>query len=146
MFIKSFFGEFCMNRTKLVDRHLPVYTKGEELTNMITHICGGALGVAALVLCVVFSALHRNPWGVVGCTLYGASLILVYTASSIYHGLRPGMAKKVFQVLDHCVIYFLIGGTYTPILFCSIRPSRLGLDHFWNCLGACRNGYRLYGH
>ena len=111
-----------MNRTKLIDRRLPVYTKGEELTNMITHICGGALGVAALILCTLFSALHHNPWGVVGCALYGSSLILVYTASSIYHGLRPGLAKKVFQVLDHCVIYFLIGGTYTPILFCSIRP------------------------
>ena len=111
-----------MNRTKLADRILPNYTKGEEITNMISHILGGALGVIALVLCVVFSALHRNPWGVVGSAIYGASLILLYTTSSIYHGLRPGMGKKVFQVLDHCTIYFLIGGTYTPILFCSIRP------------------------
>lgn len=111
-----------MKRTKLADRLLPNYTKGEEITNMISHILGGALGVIALVLCVVFSALHRNPWGVVGSAIYGASLILLYTTSSIYHGLRPGMGKKVFQVLDHCTIYFLIGGTYTPILFCSIRP------------------------
>ena len=111
-----------MNRTKLADRILPKYTKGEEITNRISHSLGGALGVIALVLCVVFSALHRNPWGVVGSAIYGASLILLYTTSSIYHGLRPGMGKKVFQVLDHCTIYFLIGGTYTPILFCSIRP------------------------
>ncbi len=111
-----------MRRTKLADRKLPSYTKGEEITNMISHICGGALGVVALVLCVVFAALHRDPWGVVGSAIYGASLILLYCTSSIYHGLRPGMGKKVFQVLDHCTIYFLIGGTYTPILFSAIRP------------------------
>ena len=112
-----------MKRTKLRDRILPTYTTAEERMNMISHIVGGGLGVIALVLCVVFSALHRNAWGVVGSAIYGASLILLYTSSSIYHGLRPGMAKKVMQVIDHCTIYFLIGGTYTPILFCSIRPA-----------------------
>ena len=111
-----------MKRTKLADRILPDYTNGEELMNMISHIVGGALGVVALVLCVTFSAIRHNPWGVVGSAIYGASLILLYTSSSVYHGLRPGMGKKVMQVIDHCTIYFLIGGTYTPILFCSIRP------------------------
>ncbi len=110
-----------MKRTKLADRTLPSYTTGEELMNMISHIVGGSLGVIALVLCIIFAALRHNVWGVVGCAIYGASLILLYTTSSIYHGLRPGMGKKVFQVLDHCTIYFLIAGTYTPILFCSIR-------------------------
>ena len=111
-----------MKRIKLADRVLPNYTTAEEVMNMVTHIVGGALGVVALVLCVIFSALHRDPWGVVGSAIYGASLILLYTSSSVYHGLRPGMGKKVMQVIDHCTIYFLIGGTYTPILFCSIRP------------------------
>ena len=111
-----------MTRTKLADRILPNYTVVEERMNMISHIVGGGLGVVALVLCVIFSALHRDPWGVVGSAIYGASLIMLYTASSVYHGLRPGMGKKVMQVIDHCTIYFLIGGTYTPILFCSIRP------------------------
>lgn len=110
-----------MTRTRLEDRILPDYTKSEELINMISHIVGGALGVIALVLCVTFSTLHKNIWGIVGSAIYGASLILLYTTSSIYHGLRPGMAKKVMQVLDHCTIYFLIGGTYTPILLSSIR-------------------------
>ena len=68
-----------MKRTKLIDRKLPNYTKGEEITNMVSHILGGALGVIALVLCVIFSALHHNPWGVVGSAIYGASLILLYT-------------------------------------------------------------------
>lgn len=111
-----------MTRTKLRDRILPTYTRGEERMNMISHIVGGGLGVIALVLCVILSALHGNVWGIVGSAIYGASLILLYTSSSIYHGLRPGMGKKVMQVLDHCTIYFLICGTYTPILLCSIRP------------------------
>lgn len=111
-----------MKRTKLRDRLLPDYTKGEEIFNMVSHIVGGALGIAALVLCVVAAALHGDPWAVVGSAIYGASLILLYTSSSVYHGLRPGMGKKVMQVIDHCVIYILIAGTYTPILFCSIRP------------------------
>ena len=111
-----------MKRTKLSDRKLPDYTRGEEIFNMVSHIVGGALGVAALVLCVIFSAIHRDPWAVVGSAVYGVSLIALYTISSIYHGLKPGTAKKVLQVVDHCTIYFLIAGTYTPVLFCAIRP------------------------
>ena len=110
-----------MTRTRLKDRALPDYTKAEELINMISHIVGGALGIIALILCVVVSAIHKNAWGVVGSAIYGASLILLYTTSSVYHGLRPCMGKKVMQVLDHCTIYFLIGGTYTPILLSAIR-------------------------
>ena len=112
-----------MTRTKLKDRLLPDYTRGEEIFNMVSHIVGGALGIAALVLCVVFAALHSDPWGVVGSAIYGASLILLYTASSVYHGLSHPMGKKVMQVIDHCTIYFLIGGTYTPILFTKIREE-----------------------
>ena len=104
-----------MPRTKLKDRLLPVYTKGEELFNMVSHIIGGAFAVCALVLCVVVAALSGNVWGVVSGAIYGATMIVLYTMSSIYHGLRPEMPKKVFQVIDHCSIYFLIAGTYTPI-------------------------------
>ncbi len=111
-----------MTRTKLADRILPNYTRGEEIFNMVSHIVGGALGIVATVLCVVFAALHQNVWGVVGCAIYGASMTILYACSSVYHGLRHPMAKKVMQVLDHCTIYFLIGGTYTPILLSAIRP------------------------
>ena len=110
-----------MQRTKLSDRSLPESTKGEEIFNMVSHIAGAALGVAALVLCVVFSALSGSPWAVVSSSIYGASLVLLYTISSIYHGLRPSTGKKVFQVLDHCTIYFLIAGSYMPIVLCAIR-------------------------
>ncbi len=110
-----------MTRTKLKDRILPDYTRGEEIFHMVSHIVGGALGIVATVLCIIFSALHHNPWGVVGSAIYGSSLIALYSCSSIYHGLTHPMAKKVMQVLDHCPIYFLIGGTYTPILLTAIR-------------------------
>lgn len=89
---------------------------------MVSHIVGGALALAALSLCVIFSALHHDPWAVVGSSIYGASMVALYAVSSIYHGLRPGTGKKVMQVIDHCTIYFLIAGTYTPILLASIRP------------------------
>ncbi len=108
-------------RTPLKDRVLPTYTKSEELINMITHIVGAALGVVALVLCVVFPAISGNVWGVVSGAIYGASLVLLYTMSSIYHGLRKEYPKKVMQVVDHCTIYFLIAGSYTPIVLCAMR-------------------------
>ena len=111
-----------MKRTKLSDRALPDYSRGEERMNTITHIVGGALGIAGLTLCVVFAALRHNPYGVVGSAIYGASLIALYTVSSVYHGLKPGMGKKVMQVIDHCTIYFLIAGTYTVIVLSAIRP------------------------
>lgn len=111
-----------MKRTALRDRILPDYTKGEEIFNYVSHITGGGFGVIALILCVIRSALHSDPWAVIGSAIYGSSLIALYTMSSVYHALKHPTAKKVFQVLDHCTIYFLIGGTYTPILFCSIRP------------------------
>ena len=111
-----------MKRTKLSDRVLPDYSRGEELMNTVTHIVGGALGVAALTLCVVFAALRHNVYGVVGSAIYGTSLIALYTVSSVYHGLKPGMGKKIMQIVDHCTIYFLIAGTYTVIVLSAIRP------------------------
>ena len=115
-----------LKRTKLKDRVLPNYTKGEEIFNMVTHIVGGGIGIVALVLCVVFSAIKGNVIGVISSAIYGVSLISLYSMSSIYHGLHKGTAKKVLQVLDHCNIYFLIAGTYTPILLCSIiKVSKL---------------------
>jgi len=114
-------GGLYMTRTRLADRILPDYTKGEEITNMVTHIVGGAFGIVALVLCVVFSAVKGDPFLVVGSAIYGSSMIMLYTMSSVYHGLRPNMGKKVMQVIDHCMIYFLIAGTYTPIVLGGIR-------------------------
>lgn len=110
-------------RTKLIDRELPTYSKGEEIFNMVSHIVGGALGIAALVLCIIFAAKSHSAIGVISSCIYGVTLITLYTMSSIYHGLRPGMGKKVMQVLDHCTIYFLIAGSYTPVLLVAMRPQ-----------------------
>ena len=88
---------------------------------MVSHIVGGGLGVVYLTLCVVFSAVRGNVWGVVGSAVYGASVICLFTMSSVYHGVTHAMVKKVLQVLDHCTIYFMIAGTYTPIALCSLR-------------------------
>lgn len=111
-----------MERIKLQDRVLPIYTKGEEIFNMTSHIVGGVLGIVATVLCVVFAAIHGNTYGVVSGAIYGTTMIILYTMSSIYHGLSPKRnSKKVFQVLDHCSIFLLIAGSYTPFALCTIR-------------------------
>lgn len=111
-----------MQRTKLSDRILPTYTKGEEIFNMTSHIVGAVLGIVATVLCVTFAAIHGNGFGVVSGAIYGVTMIILYTMSSIYHGLSPNKySKKVFQVLDHCSIFLLIAGSYTPFALCTIR-------------------------
>ena len=91
--------------------------------NMVTHIVGGGLGLIVLVLCVIRALSRGTTLSVIGCAVYGVSIVTLYTISSVYHGLRPGMAKKVLQVLDHCTIYFLIAGTYTPILLSAFIPT-----------------------
>ena len=110
-------------RIKLSDRILPTYSKSEEIMNMVTHIVGGGFSIVAMVLCVTRAALNGNRWGVGACIVYGITLITMYTMSSVYHGLRPGMGKKVMQVIDHCTIYFLIAGTYTAVVLSALRPE-----------------------
>lgn len=111
-----------MKRTKLADRILPTYTKGEEIFNMVSHIVGGVAGIATIVLCSVFGAIRHNAYGVVSGVIFGISMLFLYTMSSIYHGLSPKLkSKKVFQILDHCAIFVLISGSYTPFALCALR-------------------------
>jgi len=109
-------------RIKLRDRKLPAYTHGEEIMNMVTHIVGGSLGILALILCVVKSALFGSAIDVLGSAIFGCTMIALYSISSVYHGLRPSTGKKVMQIIDHCTIYFLICGTYTPVLLSAFVP------------------------
>ena len=109
-----------MKRTKLSERLLPNYTGGEEIMNMVTHIVGGSIGVIAMLLCLWRA--WGDPMAVVGSVIYGFTMIALYSVSSVYHGLHANMGKKVMQVIDHCTIYFLIAGTYTPILLVSFVP------------------------
>lgn len=108
-------------RTKLSDRVLPNYTRGEEIFNFVSHIIGAVIGIIATVLCILESAYKGNVWGIVTSAIFGFTMVLLYTMSSLYHGLHEGTAKRVFQILDHCSIYFLIAGTYTPVALCAIR-------------------------
>jgi len=117
-------------RTRLKDRALPNYSKGEEIMNMVTHITGGALGILVLVLCLL-RAEGAAP--VVGSAIYGGGMIILYAVSSVYHGLCPCMGKKVMQVIDHCMIYLLIAGTYTPILLAGFLPVYPWIG--WGLLG-----------
>ena len=110
-------------RIKLKDRVLPDYTVGEETMNMVTHIVGGGLGILVLILCILRTIQTHNVLDIVGSCIYGGTMIVLYTISSVYHGLKPSMGKKVMQVIDHCAIYFLIAGTYTPILLTAFVPN-----------------------
>ena len=108
-------------RTKLADRVLPNYTRGEEIFNMVSHIVGGGFAIVYMILCIIIAALYGDAWGVVSSCVYGITMVVLYCMSSIYHGLPKGTPKKVMQILDHCTIYFMIAGTYTPVILVSIR-------------------------
>ena len=122
-----------MKRTKLADRSLPGYSIGEEIVNTATHLIGGLLGVIALVLCVRRASELGGAPEITGAAVYGCCLVLLSATSSIYHGLRPGMAKKVMQVLDHCAIYFLIAGSYSLVCLGVLRRTRPVIG--WGILG-----------
>ena len=112
-----------IRRTKLSERSLPNYTLGEELLNTISHGLGALFGIAALVLCLIKAASTGTATDITAAAIYGASLIALYTVSSVYHGLRPCTAKKVMQVIDHCTIYFLICGSYTVVALTGLRET-----------------------
>lgn len=114
-------GGDAMKRTPLSKRVLPNYCRGEEIMNMVTHITGGGIAIVGLLVCLIRSI--GNPLAVSCAGLYGFALVDLYAMSSIYHGLRPSTGKKVMQVLDHCTIYLLIAGTYTPIMLCAFLPD-----------------------
>lgn len=112
---------------------LPDYTRGEEIMNMVTHIVGGVFAIAAIPLLVIAAALRGDGWAVVSGAIYGAALLIMFTVSSVYHGLHKGTAKRVMRIIDHCDIYFLIAGTYTPILLVAIRPDHPAVA--WSIFG-----------
>lgn len=120
-----------MKRTKLCNRTLPSYTFAEELVNAISHGIGILIGIIVLALCCQKSS--GSPLPFLGSLIYGLSMTCLYTVSTLYHSLRPGTAKKVFQVIDHCTIYILIAGTYTPILLAKFVPAAPMIG--WGLLG-----------
>ena len=91
------------------------YTLGEEIFNSVSHGAGGLLSIAGTAVLIVLAAIYSNAWGVVSSAIFGASLIILYTMSTLYHAITNPKAKKFFRIMDHNTIFFLIAGTYTPI-------------------------------
>ena len=99
----------------------PRYSLGEEIAHSVTHGIGAILSIAALAILVTFAALRGNAWHVVGCSVFGVTLVFLYTASTLYHSITHPGAKKVLRILDHSAIFLLIAGTYTPFTLVSLR-------------------------
>ena len=133
---------------KLRDKiEIPKYSLGEELMSAISHGIGSLLSVAALVLCVVFSAIYNDAYAVVSSVIYGSTSIILYTMSTLYHSFKVNNAKRVFRIIDHSCIFLFIAGTYTPYALVTL-PKTLGWIIFgieWGCavLGIVLNSINL---
>lgn len=97
------------------------YNLIEEIANSITHGIGLLLSIVGLVVLIVYSVLQGNIWKIISFTIYGSSLVILYTASTLYHSFPWDKVKRVFQLIDHSAIYFLIAGTYTPFVLVTLR-------------------------
>ena len=102
---------------------IPKYTLGEELISSISHGIGAGLGIAALVLCIRRSILSGSGYSITSSIVFGLSIIILYSMSCIYHAIKPNNAKRVMRIFDHCTIFLLIAGTYTPFTLVSLRGS-----------------------
>jgi hemolysin III len=118
------------------------YTLGEEIFNSVSHGTGALLSIAGCVVLIVMCAIHKGAYEVVSSSIYGASLIILYTMSTLYHALTNPTAKKVFQILDHNTIFLLIAGTYTPLTLCCLKGA-LGWTIFGLVWGAATIGIVL---
>jgi len=101
--------------------HKKAYSLAEEIANSVTHGIGLLLALAALSVMVVFAALRGTAWHVVACSIYGTTLVLLFTASTLYHSLPWPRVKAVLKIIDHSAIYLVIAGTYTPFLLVPLR-------------------------
>jgi len=100
-----------------------LYSVGEEIVNALTHGLGALLSVVALTLMIVMSVEHSDFARLISSVIYGSSLVLLYLASTLYHSIRSPRVKRLFQILDHCAIYLLIAGTYTPFMLISLKGT-----------------------
>lgn len=126
-----------------IRKPLPVYTLGEEIFNSVSHGVGALLAIAGCVVLIVFSAINRGAIEIVSASVFGASMIILYTMSTLYHALTNQKAKRVFRVFDHDTIFLLIAGTYTPYALCCIQPMWLGWTIFGCIWGAAVLGITL---
>ncbi|MCX8027379.1 MAG: hemolysin III family protein [Thermodesulfovibrionales bacterium] len=99
------------------------YTIAEEIANSITHGFGILFSIAGLAVLSAFSSVFGNVYHIVSCSIYGATLILLYTASTLYHTIRDPRAKQIFRIIDHSAIFLLIAGTYTPFTLVTLQGT-----------------------
>lgn len=118
------------------------YTLGEEIFNAVSHGAGGLLAIAGTVVLIVLCAIYSNAWAVVSVCIYGASLIILYTMSTLYHAISHERAKRFFRIMDHNTIFFLIAGTYTPFTLVSLH-GKTGWILFGVVWGAAITGIAL---
>lgn len=100
-----------------------VYSLAEEIANSVSHGIGAALSVAALTLMVVVSVASGDGWKLASALVYGISLVVLFLASTLYHAIHHDATKGVLRLIDHCAIYLLIAGTYTPFLLINLRGA-----------------------
>ncbi len=106
------------------------YSIGEEIAHAVTHGVGLLLSIGGLAVLVAFSALYGDVWHITSTSIYGATLVLLYGASTLYHGIPHAKAKRVLQRFDHAAIFLLIAGTYTPFTLVNLRG-----DMGWSLFG-----------
>jgi hemolysin III len=127
-------------RTEIVESHVGKYSVLEEVLNALTHGVGALLSAAGLTALVILAVLEGDPWRVTGVAVFGTALVLLYASSTLYHAIPHPKAKRVLRVCDHCAIYCLIAGTYTPFLLVNLRGT-LGyvlLAVLWSlAIGGC---------
>jgi hemolysin III len=97
------------------------YTFAEELANAVTHGLGAVLSLVGFTVLIIYAAYDADPWRIVSVTVFGTTLTLLYLASTLYHAVPHPPVKNAFRIVDHCAIYLLIAGTYTPFLLVSMR-------------------------
>lgn len=112
-----------MSKSRFLDRIplSPQQSLEEEVANAITHGFGVGIAIAALVILVVYSALLGDTWKVVSFSIYGATMILLFLSSTLYHSFPQPTLKRFFRILDHSSIFLLIAGTYTPVTIGAMR-------------------------
>ena len=130
-----------------MENKVRVQTLGEEIANAVSHGVGSLLAIAACVIVIVRAAFHSTAIGIVSACIYGASLVILYTFSSLYHSLTNRKAKSVFRIFDHCSIFLLILGTYTPICLWMLKGALgwvlFGINAFCSVLGIVLNSINL---
>ena len=110
-----------LNRSMNAYNSIPRYSLREDFANSIIHGVGFILSIIGMCVLIAFASIYGNAWHVVSCSIYGSTLVFLYTASTLYHSIQPAKAKRVLRVLDHSTIFLLIAGTYTPFTLVNLR-------------------------